>query len=404
MIHIQDKSQCCGCEACVQRCPVHCISMRADEEGFMYPEVDSSLCIQCGLCEKVCPVIGRSESREPISVWAAWNKNDEIRRQSSSGGIFTAIAESVIGRGGIVFGARFDDNWNVIHDSTETLEGLAAFRGSKYVQSRIGDCYIRAEQFLKQGRTVLFTGTPCQIAGLHGFLQKDYPNLLTADIICHGVPSPGVWQQYINEEIQNYSRKCNRKFLFFPSSIRGRGYKIENISFRDKVTGWKKFSVSIVFSLIDSQGEYHKTRLCSPYSNNKFMLGFLSNLYLRPICYKCPIKNFRSQSDITIGDYWGVQQEITGIDDDKGISAIIVNNVQGLEIIQQLDEIKMLQTTYNKVLMYNPVLEHSVEEHKNRLPFYRDNSDFRKKINKYLIRKSYFVNCLYKMMFKNHER
>lgn len=330
MIHVQDKSQCCGCEACVQRCPVHCISMKADEEGFMYSEVDSSLCIQCGLCEKVCPVIGRSESREPISVWAAWNKNDEIRRQSSSGGIFTAIAESVTGRGGIVFGARFDDNWNVIHDSTETLEGLAAFRGSKYVQSRIGDCYIRAEQFLKQGRTVLFTGTPCQIAGLHGFLQKDYPNLLTVDIICHGVPSPEIWRKYLTETFGKYS-------------------DIASINFRDKITGWKNYSFTVV----------GKTVISEVHSKNSYMRGFIADLYLRPSCYSCPAKCLSSRSDITLGDFWGVDNLCPQFDDDKGISLLIVNSISGVHFLKTMANINLCPTEFSRVVKYNPSISAS---------------------------------------------
>lgn len=190
MIEIKDKKDCCGCSACVQKCPKQCISLKEDNEGFLYPEVDKSMCINCGLCEKVCPVLHQGESRKPLKVYAAKNQDEEIRRQSSSGGIFTLLAEKTIQDGGVVFGARFDEHWEVKHDYTETIEGLAAFRGSKYVQSRMEDNYRKAEMFLKQGRKVLFSGTPCQVAGLKRFLRKYYGNLLTIDMVCHGVPSP----------------------------------------------------------------------------------------------------------------------------------------------------------------------------------------------------------------------
>ena len=199
MIEIKEKSSCCGCEACVQCCPKQCLTMHEDCEGFLYPQVDESSCIDCGLCEKVCPVIHQNASQEPLSSYIAINPNEEIRLKSSSGGIFTLLAEKIIAEGGVVFGARFDENWDVVHAWTDTIEGLAPLCGSKYVQSRIGNTYNEAKDFLKQGRKVLFSGTPCQIAGLKKFLRKEYANLLTVDFICHGVPSPGVWRRYLSE-------------------------------------------------------------------------------------------------------------------------------------------------------------------------------------------------------------
>lgn len=201
MIDILDKKDCCGCSSCVQRCPKQCITLKEDNEGFLYPIVNKEICISCGLCEKVCPVLSQGEPRKPLKVYAAKNQDEEIRRQSSSGGVFTLLAEQVIREGGVVFGAIFDENWEVKHDFAETIEGLAPFRGSKYVQSRIDDNYKKAERFLNQGRKVLFSGTPCQIAGLKRFLRNEYDNLLTVDFVCHGVPSPGVWRQYLKETV-----------------------------------------------------------------------------------------------------------------------------------------------------------------------------------------------------------
>lgn len=208
MINIIEKKDCCGCSACVSICPKHCITMSLDNEGFLYPQVDNESCIDCGLCEKVCLVLNQGKECKPFQVYAAKNINEEIRMKSSSGGIFTLLAEQILHEGGVVFGARFNADWEVIHDYTETKEGLAAFRGSKYVQSRLGDSFCQAEHFLRQGRKVMFTGTPCQIAGLKLFLRKTYDNLLTVDFICHGVPSPGVWKKYLEELI---ALKDNRK-------------------------------------------------------------------------------------------------------------------------------------------------------------------------------------------------
>lgn len=184
----------------MQICPRKCIQMQADEGGFCYPSVNVSECIECDLCEKVCPVINQMSSCEPLAVLAAKNDDDQVRMNSSSGGIFYMMAESVIKEGGVVFGARFDEDWAVVHGFAETLDEVKAFQGSKYVQSRINDSYLKVEEFLKAGRRVMFTGTPCQVAGLKLYLRKDWGNqLLLVDVVCHGVPSQAVWEEYLKE-------------------------------------------------------------------------------------------------------------------------------------------------------------------------------------------------------------
>ncbi|MDR1399243.1 MAG: Coenzyme F420 hydrogenase/dehydrogenase, beta subunit C-terminal domain, partial [Treponema sp.] len=188
-MNLPGKSLCTGCHACFSVCPVSGIVMRDDAEGFLYPEINDDICICCGLCEKICPIHLQINSGKPLRVYAAKNQDEHIRGESSSGGIFTLLAEAVIHRGGVVFGARFNEKWEVIHDYTETVERLAEFRGSKYVQSIIGNTYKQVRDFLSGGRMVLFSGVPCQIAGLKAFLQKEYDNLLTVDLVCHGVPS-----------------------------------------------------------------------------------------------------------------------------------------------------------------------------------------------------------------------
>ena len=235
----------------MQVCPKHCISFDQDSEGFRYPLVDETKCIHCGLCEKVCSVLNTDEAREPLSSYAAINENESERLNSSSGGMFIILAKHTIAQGGVVFGAKFDEQWNVVHAYSENEVGLSAFMGSKYVQSRIGETYTQAKEFLNVGRQVLFSGTPCQIAGLRKYLRKDYDNLITVDVICHGVPSPMVWQEYLRE-IKESARKGENTVSLSPNhsfserdTLSGReDVRIESIAFRDKKLGWKN-SVSL---------------------------------------------------------------------------------------------------------------------------------------------------------------
>ena len=391
MIKIDSKEKCCGCWACVQRCPKHCITMVEDDEGFLYPKVDSSLCIDCSLCEKVCPVINQGEPRIPDVVYAAKNLNEEIRMASSSGGIFTLLAEEVIAKGGVVFGARFNpltmflrvltakggvvfgarfnEEWDVVHDYTETIEGLSAFRGSKYVQSRVGKCYSQVEEFLKKGRKVLFSGTPCQIAGLKRFLRKEYDNLLTVDFICHGVPSPGIWREYLKEET---TRQCGGKNTVLSHPVlNGRDARIESISFRNKRLGWKKYSFALTFSVSDGHGEKNTVLLSEPLNKNIFLRGFIADLYLRPSCHACPAKSLKSGSDITIGDFWGIQNVMPEIDDDKGVSVVMVSTEKGKEIWREIATINN-EVTFDDVVAANPALIRSVNLNRYRNKFYRN--------------------------------
>ena len=363
MIEIKEKKNCCGCNACVQVCPKQCISMKEDREGFLYPEVNKDICVDCHLCEKVCPVLNQGKERKPLKVYAAKNKDEEIRRQSSSGGIFTLLAEQVIDEGGVVFGARFNENWEVVHSYTETKEGLAAFRGSKYVQSRIGDNYKKAEEFLKSGRKVLFSGTPCQIAGLKLYLRKEYENLLTVDFICHGVPSPGVWREYLREEI---ARQCDGKNSVLPHPIEK--VKIRHISFRDKKLGWKKYSFALTLSVPDGHGAENTVLLSEPLNKNLFLRGFLADLYLRPSCYACPTKCLKSGSDVTIGDFWGIEKVMPEMDDDKGVSVVMVNrNIE-------LPDIDLQEINCEEIVRYNPSVKRSVRESEKRKIFFQKES------------------------------
>ena len=299
---LDNKENCCGCGACAAVCPVNCITMQKDSEGFDYPHIDHSLCINCNKCKKACPVINENTPKNTVgdNCYIAYSIDPIIRKKSSSGGVFYHIAHSVIVEGGVVFGATLI-NRVVKHTFAQTEQELKKFMGSKYVQSEIGDCYKLAKQFLESGRKVLFSGTPCQIKGLYTYLgKKEYPNLITQDIICHGVPSPKVWESYISLKTKETDA---------------------DISFRDKHYGWHYFSMRIR----DDRGTYRKTL------NDDFYLKlFLDNTILRPSCYDCVAKNKGSSADITLADCWKPQNVCSQIEDnDKGLSLVLVNSQKG---------------------------------------------------------------------------
>lgn len=354
MIDIKDKSQCCGCEACVQRCPKQCISLVEDSEGFLYPQIDKNVCVDCGFCEKVCPVIIQSDERQPQVVYAAINPDSDVHQSSSSGGIFSALADAVLGQGGVVFGVCWDKDWRLVFDYAETRDDLYRFRGSKYLQAHVGDAYIRAEQFLKSGRQVLFTGTPCQIAALKRYLKRDYDNLLIVDVICHGAPSPQVWKKYLGEQLRLIEQN------------RGSRYQITAVNFRDKSVGWKNYNFSIGLKRADGEVEY----FTQPSSQNIFMRGFLRDFYLRPSCYSCRAKSGRSGSDITLGDFWGINELKPEIDDDRGVSAITINSDKGALWFDALS-LQRYEMSYADLCRYNPALVRSVASPSQRAKFFK---------------------------------
>lgn len=367
MIQITDKSKCCGCNACVQRCPKQCIAMQEDDEGFLYPVVDAGICINCGLCDKVCPVLNQNDEKKSFLVFAAKNKNEEQRLRSSSGGIFILLAEQTIRQGGVVFGARFDKNWEVEHCYAKTIEELEPLMRSKYVQSRIGNTYNEAEQFLKQGRQVLFVGTSCQIAGLHKFLRKDYPNLLAVDFICHGVPSPGVWHKYLEELKKQSERSENAGKPFSLKSVP----VITDINFREKQLGgygWKKYGF-VVYATSTSKGDKNTVLSSCIFMENTFMKAFLNNLILRPSCYACPAKGGKSGSDLTIADFWGIGNTHPEFDDDKGVGVIFVHTQKGLNQFPSSTTDSM-KVTYDEAVKHNPSYNTSVSPPGLRQYFY----------------------------------
>ena len=376
MITIKDKKNCCGCSACVQRCPKHCITLHEDDEGFLYPLVDEATCINCGLCEKVCPILNPQEKMQPQDVLAVKNTNEEERMNSSSGGVFLPMAREVIQQGGVVFGAVYDEHWEVHHVYAEKMEEVYPMMGSKYLQSRIENTYKEAEQFLKQGREVLFVGSPCQIAGLRTFLRKkEYPNLLAVDFLCHGVPSPGVWRRYLAETYSGYEAKDKSRLQatagknsVLLSSLNAKS-PIGDIKFRDKVeSGWKKYRF-VVRQKSASKADQNTVLSSDIHYDNPFMRGFLSDIYLRPSCYECKCKNGVNHSDLTIGDYWAARVTDQDFDDDKGVGLVLVNTPKGKAYFDKLN-MEVRRSTLDKAHLCNGGFNEHTHAHPKRAKFY----------------------------------
>lgn len=352
MIHITDVHKCCGCEACANICPKQCITMRHDDiEGFKYPQVDTNLCVGCNACERVCPMLNDASDRDPIRIFAAKSEHENIRRQSSSGAVFTALARNIISRGGIVFGVAFDDDFrSVSFVSTDKADELAAMRGSKYLQANANGVYAHVRETLRLNRPVLFTGTPCQVRALRLFLAKEAssPLLYCVDIVCHGVPSPMVWAHYLD---------CLRQ-----------ENNVTAVSFRDKTLGWKDFSMSIDFG----------TRQYScVHRNDLYMQSFLRNVNLRPSCYCCNAKHGHSGADITIGDFWGVPSADY---DSDGVSQVIVLTDRGAQLLRDCD-IDGNDYSVDIVRQYNPAFFSSVTEPTRRRFFWHyHRTDFAKAV------------------------
>lgn len=379
MIKILEKKNCCGCAACVQKCPKSCITMHEDEEGFLYPLIDSSICIDCGLCEKVCPILTQSVSVVPFFVCAAKNINDKIRLSSSSGGVFTALAESILDSGGVVFGTRFGQQWEPIIDYVMSKSDLFKFRGSKYVQSYVGDSFKSAESLLKTGRIVLFSGTPCQIAGLKSFLRKEYDNLFTVDFICHGVPSPGVWRKYLNEKRDEFYKERLK------ISPKYNEIMFEDISFRNKSLGWRRYSLNISYSVVNNIGVKSYFNFRAPLDKDLFLRGFMSNMYLRPSCHFCKFRESKGGSDITLGDSWGIENVYPNINDDKGLNLCMINTMKGERIFKGLNIVK-LDLDMDFVRKYNHSYSISDAIPNSRYKFFlrfKRNVNISKLINRY---------------------
>ena len=346
MINIKDKTLCSGCSACALKCPVKAISMVCDSEGFYYPCVDMSLCVDCGLCDRICPYIhsekNNAENIKKSSVqktFGAYNTDTKIREISSSGGIFSAIARLIISRGGVVFGAAFDDKFGIFHTYVENEKDLPLIIGSKYAQSKIGNSYIDAEKFLKSGRYVLFSGMACQIEGLKAYLDREYENLITVDLICMGVPSAMVWDKYLS--------------AYF------KGENIKYINFKDKSIGWNRFCVRI---------DTDKRSFKEVGMKNYFMRCMFEALTLRPSCHSCPYKKVYRASDITLADCWGAEKLVKNkMIDNKGLSTVVVHTPKGLDTVDKIKtSIEITETDFNRAVENNNNMYSCVKANKMR--------------------------------------
>lgn len=312
-IVIDEKFKCCGCGACLQKCPKNAITLANDKEGFWYPYVDVEKCVDCGLCIKVCHLLKEKynpNETDTKASYCAYNKSDEIIKDSSSGGIFWLLVEYTLSKEGVVYGA-VAEGFNVFHRRGETKEECVAFRKSKYLQSDTKNTYVEAQADLKAGRLVLYSGTPCQIAGLYSFLGKKYDNLITCDVVCHGVPSRTAFDKWLDELTQ-----------------KNNGIRPVSMVWRDKVQGWAP--VILTYNFEDG----HKWE--SKQSDNLYQKGFVGYLYLRPSCYECKYARLPRIADFTLADFWRYRGNLKTQNANKGLSIVLLSSDAAFNIFEHL--------------------------------------------------------------------
>lgn len=366
MIQIQDKSKCCGCCACVDVCAHYAITLKTDIEGFWYPEVDKDKCVDCGLCEKVCPELHildlkKNDFEKPAHTIAAINKNMSVRWDSTSGGAFSALADVMYVQGGYVSGAVYNDDFSVSNYISNNQEDLKRLRSSKYLQSKAEGLYKLIKDLLCNGEKVLACGTPCQMAALRSFLRKDYDNLIIVDFICRGVNSPKVYRKYLDS--------LERKY----------GGKVVYVKAKNKELGWRNLTRKVVF---DNGKVYYGVRM-----DDDFRRGYHTNVFCRPSCYHCQYKGFPRMADITIADYWGIENVDKNLDNNIGTSMILLNSKKGIEYFEQAkDKFEWKETRFESILPGNIALRKPIEPAKiDRKAFFEDldNGTFDDVVKKY---------------------
>lgn len=348
MTRVVKKDRCTGCTACMNICPRQCIEMKKDNYGFLYPVISNlSTCLDCGACERSCPVYvnqGYVDNKLPLA-YAALSKDEPVRMNSSSGGIFTEIAKRIIAQNGVVYGAAYDEKYAVHHYCIDNTHDLYKLRGAKYAESNLGNSFIDILDRLKKGQFVLFSGTPCQVAGLKSFLRKDYDNLFCVDFVCHGVPSPMAWKAYIE----------------YRSKIDAEGKLPTDINLRSKKSGWSRYQYSNVFQYTD--GTEHSVQS----SKSLFMKLFVGDYISRPSCENCQFKGYNRVSDITLGDFWGIWDIAPEMDDNKGTSVVLIQSEKGRELWDSIkDRIKFKEVTLEQASQQNPSMLQASKANKKR--------------------------------------
>ena len=345
---LKDFTRCTGCSACINVCPSKCVALKTKDDGFLYPQIDNDKCINCNRCEKVCPLLNKPKIDADTTALALKNVNTVERMSSTSGGAFPLIAEYVLDQNGIVFGAAYDSDFKIRHIAITKKEDLVLLQGAKYSQSILGNCFSKIKDHLLAGRIVLFSGTPCQCLGLHAFLGKDYDNLISVDIICHGVPSPKVWQNYIDyrSKKENSSKRPLR------------------INMRSKSSGWSRYGYSTLF-------QYDRENISLiPNGQDLFMKAFIGNICLRNSCSECPAKGIDRCTDFTLGDYWGIWNQHPEFDDDKGTSVVFVHTKKADKIITKLmDRFEWLKVGIEDAYRENISLVESSKAHEKKSEF-----------------------------------
>ncbi len=345
MIDRISVEQCTLCGSCYNACPVEAISFKKPYLDFLYPTIDNSRCVGCDRCERSCPILAEKcepESGYPIA-FAAKSRDEEVRRKSSSGGVFYELASRVLADGGYVCGAVFDECFHVKHIVSNTQEDLYRMMGSKYAQSDMGMCFRQIKTLLDAGKRVLFTGCPCQVAGLRTYVGKKYLNLILVELICHGIPSDQMLQVYIGMQEKKY------------------GAKLKEMEFRNKDKGWHNSSVRMRF---ENGREYQESM-----TMDTFMQGYFQYITVKESCYSCNFRNFSSGADITIGDFWGAEVQHTAEDDNKGLSTVLVNTKKGFVNLDKC-ALAIVPASIEKIVKYNMSLVQSASKSPLRSEFY----------------------------------
>jgi len=352
LIEIKNKADCCGCTACAGICPKNCIDMTEDCEGFRYPNINIENCVNCGACENVCPILNvRKQIPFVQEGYIVQNNNFNVLRESTAGGAFTAISKYVLQNNGVVFGVELSEDLVVRHIYVESEEELYRFRNSKYVQSEFsseGYTHKQVKTFLEQGRYVCFSGTPCQIEGLKNYLRKDYPNLLTVDVVCRAVPSPLVFRKYVDYQEHRLADK------------------IKAVRFRDKYYGYKYSTMNVITTR--NHGNYHKGVESDPW-----LRVFFSNICDRPSCHNCRFRNRYRVSDFTIWDCFHVGRFSKELDNDQGATRMLVHTSQGKEVFRSIcSDFKYVQVEPDKIIEGANEMQESIAPNEKRDAFFKD--------------------------------